>query len=109
METLNIALPATMKEFIQAQVTLGGYSSASEYLRDLIRSDQRRKVKEALEAELLKGLHSGEAIVMIDEDWDSLKQEVAQRLISGNENGSLLAKVSNKEDLADGCLPQFHL
>jgi len=88
METLNIALPASMKEFIQAQVTLGSYSSASEYLRDLIRSDQRRKAKEALEAELLKGLNSGEATVMTDEDWDSIKHEVAQRLISGKENCS---------------------
>jgi antitoxin ParD1/3/4 len=88
METLNIALPPTMKQFIHEQVILGGYSSASEYLRDLIRNDQRRKAKEALEAELLKGLHSGEATVMTDDDWDSLKHEVAQRLSARNENGS---------------------
>ena len=34
METMNIALPDSMKHFVQEQVTEGGYSSASEYVRD---------------------------------------------------------------------------
>jgi hypothetical protein len=45
----------------------------------------KSQIKEALEAELLKGLHSGEAKVMTDKDWESLKREVAQQLRAGNE------------------------
>ncbi len=37
METMNIALPNSLKAFVEAQVTSGGYSSASEYIREGIR------------------------------------------------------------------------
>ena len=33
METMNIALPESMKSFVQQRVAEGGYSSASEYVR----------------------------------------------------------------------------
>jgi hypothetical protein len=35
METMNIALPEAMKLFVQERVSEGGYSSVSEYVRDL--------------------------------------------------------------------------
>ena len=56
METMNIALPQAMKHFVQARVSEGGYSSASEYVRELIRADQRRKAEERIDALLLEGL-----------------------------------------------------
>lgn len=39
MDTMNIALPESMKEFVQIRVASGGYSSASEYIRALIRCE----------------------------------------------------------------------
>ena len=45
MDTMNIALPAAMKQFVQEQVRRGGYSSVSEYIRDLIRRDQKEAVQ----------------------------------------------------------------
>ena len=47
METMNIALPESMKHFVQERVTEGGYSSVSEYVRELIRADQKRKSEDA--------------------------------------------------------------
>ena len=44
-DSMNIALPDTMKEFVLQQVSEGGYSTASEYVRDLIRADQKRKAE----------------------------------------------------------------
>jgi antitoxin ParD1/3/4 len=38
--TLTISLPRTMKEFIEAKVGEGRFSTPSEYLRSLIRDDQ---------------------------------------------------------------------
>lgn len=32
METMNIALPESMKQFVQERVSQGGYSSVSEYV-----------------------------------------------------------------------------
>jgi hypothetical protein len=40
MATLNISLPDSRREFVDQQVAAGGYSTASEYIRDLIRQAQ---------------------------------------------------------------------
>ena len=82
-ETMNIALPDNLKEYVLRQVTSGGYTSASEYVRELIRSDQKRKTQEKLESLLLDGLESGEAREFTAEDWAELKRRVWQRDQSG--------------------------
>lgn len=79
METMNIALPQAMKQFVQSQVERGGYSSVSEYIRDLIRTDQKEKAREALEAEILRGIDSGTSTPMTSEDWAEIRSEVANR------------------------------
>ena len=48
--TLDISLPDTLGEFVQERVTRDGYDTASDYLRDLIHEDQRRKAQEKLDA-----------------------------------------------------------
>jgi antitoxin ParD1/3/4 len=75
METMNIALPESLKQFVQTQVNDGGYSSASEYVRELIRKDLQVK-KAGLEQELLKGLHSGPATSMTKADWNRARSKV---------------------------------
>lgn len=40
MGTMNISLPDTLKAFVDQQVTARGYSTSSEYVRELIRKDQ---------------------------------------------------------------------
>lgn len=82
METMNIALPETMKQFVQGQVERGGYSSVSEYIRDLIRTDQREKARDALETEILKGLGSGSSTPMNAEDWAEIRAKVVERSAS---------------------------
>ena len=76
---MNIALPENMKRFVHEQVADGGYSSASEYIRGLIRNDQKEKARTALEAEVLKGLGSGESTPMTEEDWRSIREEIYRR------------------------------
>ena len=53
MSTLNISLPAAMKTFVDTQVRSGLYSSASDYLRTLIRADQQRCAEAVVEAQIL--------------------------------------------------------
>ena len=77
--TMNVAIPKALKDFVQEQVSIGGYSSVSEYVRELIRADQRQKVRETVEAEILKGLRSGEATPMTKEDWSAIREEVVKR------------------------------
>ncbi len=79
METMNIALPEAMKQFVQKQVERGGYSSVSEYIRDLIRTDQKGRARDALETEVLRGLDSGAATPMNREDWAEIRAKVVER------------------------------
>jgi antitoxin ParD1/3/4 len=78
MTTMNISLPDEMKAFVESQMTADGYATASEYLRALIRDDQKRHAKRSLEAKLLDGLQ-GPAVEMTREDWDSIMREAAER------------------------------
>jgi len=80
METMNIALPESMKQFVQDRVSEGGYSSVSEYVRELIRADQRRKAQDRIDALLLEGLGSGEPIPVTPEYWEEKKRRLTERL-----------------------------
>lgn len=62
MATMNISLPDPMRDWVQAQIEIGKYSSSSDYVRDLIRKDQEKRDKlAALQAAITEGLESGEA------------------------------------------------
>jgi antitoxin ParD1/3/4 len=80
METMNIALPESMKSFIHERVSEGGYSSVSEYVRDLVRADQKRRMEERIDGLLLEGLNSGEPIEVTPEYWEKKKQRLTERL-----------------------------
>lgn len=53
MTTMNVSLPQPLKEYVDLRLVDGGYSSASEYIRELIRLDQDRQV---LRTKILEGL-----------------------------------------------------
>ena len=82
MDTMNIALPNNLKEYVQRHVEQGGYSGASEYIRELIRLDQRESAQAVLETELLKGLASGPPQKMTAADWSAIRGEVKRRISS---------------------------
>ncbi len=79
MQTMNISLPDRLKEFVDGQVQAGRYSSVSEYVRDLIRDDEKRKALEKLETMLMEGLQSGEPTEMTRQDWSDIRREAAAR------------------------------
>lgn len=61
MESMNISLPEPLKQFVDGRISTGRYSSASEYVRELIRADVKRKAEDQLESKLLEGLNSTES------------------------------------------------
>ena len=79
MISLNISLPEAMQAFIDEQVKTGGYGTASEYLRELIRDDQKRKLQEKLETLLLEGLASRLPTELTTENWKYIQHEVKRR------------------------------
>lgn len=59
MPQLNVSLPEGLKKWAEARVAEGRYSSASDYIRDLLRQDQDRAAElRWLQAEIDKGLAS---------------------------------------------------
>jgi antitoxin ParD1/3/4 len=79
MQSMNISLPEPLKRFVDEQIGQGRYSSVSEYMRDLIRADERRKAEEQLEAKLLEGLGSAES-ELTAADWSVIRKEALARL-----------------------------
>jgi antitoxin ParD1/3/4 len=83
MQTMNISLPDPMKQYLEEQVSAGAYSSASEYVRELVRADQKRHAKDQLEQTLLNAINSGDPIditpEMIEEVRKKLRARAAQR------------------------------
>jgi antitoxin ParD1/3/4 len=52
MTSLNISLPAALKEYVERQVATGDWGTPSEYVRELIRQDKERRLVN-LEQELV--------------------------------------------------------
>lgn len=62
MATMNVSLPAPMKEWVEDQASSGRYANASDYVRDLIRKDQARQDAIAvLQGKITEGLESGKS------------------------------------------------
>jgi antitoxin ParD1/3/4 len=75
MATMNISLPDTMRSFVEEELTEGGYQTASEYFRDLVRERQQYKAQQKFEALIAVGLAS-EPIVTTPEFWAELETKL---------------------------------
>lgn len=75
--TMNISLPDSMRVFVEETLADDGYGSASEYVRDLIRADQKRRNEKRLETLLIERLRSGD-----DETFtlDNVRAELRRRI-----------------------------
>jgi len=80
MTTMNISLPDSMRTFIDQKVAEGGYSTASEYIRQLVREDQKRAAQSRLESLLMEGLESGPPREMTPQDWKNLRRNLLERV-----------------------------
>lgn len=79
MQSMNISLPDPLKKFVDDQIAEGRYSSVSEYVRELIRADEKRKAEDRLEALLLDGLN-GEETELTREDWSAIRKEALAKI-----------------------------
>lgn len=75
MSTMNISLPDGLKTYVDDQVAGGGFGTASEYMRTLIREDQERKLLRGL---LLEGARSPIVGEFDAAYFDSLRQSISK-------------------------------
>ena len=74
---MTISLPEPLKQFIEQQVSAGGYASAEEYIGALVEAERARARLEEL---IVEGLESGPATEMTAEDWEDIRQEGLARI-----------------------------
>lgn len=73
MATMNISLPDELKAFAEAAVSDGRYSTVSDYMRDLIRTDEKkRRAIAQIQAALDEGEASGYTAINSDELYQDL-------------------------------------
>jgi antitoxin ParD1/3/4 len=77
MAQVNVSFPPALKEWIDQKVAEGRYSSASDYLRDLIRRDQEAAMAETewLRGLIAEGLASG----VVDEEPEAVIENIIAR------------------------------
>ena len=73
--SMNISLPAPLKSWVEEQVTARGYSTASEFVREVLRREQVAAAKERVEAHLLESLASGPSRRMDRKAWARIRNE----------------------------------
>jgi antitoxin ParD1/3/4 len=78
MSQLNVSIPSALKSWIDTRVAEGRHSSASDYMRDLIRRDQDSAADETV---WLRGLiEEGLASGVIEKDAsDVIEDIIAER------------------------------
>ena len=69
-----------LKAFVEEQTAAEGYTSASEYIRELIRAARNRRTRvHRLETLLLEGLESGDCLEADEAYWNSKQRKLRQR------------------------------
>ncbi|HUY31222.1 MAG TPA: type II toxin-antitoxin system ParD family antitoxin [Pirellulales bacterium] len=81
MTSLNVSLPEPMKAFVESQVADGDYSTASEYIRSLIREAQQSQSDKVLEGWLMMGLNRRDFGAISDDEWETRKREHRARRV----------------------------
>lgn len=80
--TMNISLPEPLKQWVEKQVNQGGFSTASEYIRDVLRREQIVDLRSQIDRRLTGALNSGEPISYSS----SAIRRKAQKNVSNNYN-----------------------
>ncbi len=101
MATMNVSLPDLMKEWVDERVKSGQYGNASEYVRDLIREDQR---DEELRRQLIRELEESEEDIRqgryielrSDEEIEQFFDDIIQRAIDESAQGHKKGKRTSR-------------
>jgi antitoxin ParD1/3/4 len=76
---LTVSLSPNQRSWVEARIETGGYGNISDYIRRLIRKDQRELARAELEKKLLAALDSGKPIEATGEYWQRKRLELTRR------------------------------
>lgn len=87
MPTMNVSLPGDMVDFVENEVSSGGYASSSEVVREALRLLRHEKAQEAeklavLRREVRRGLDAVEAGHLSDKSVSDILEDVLREASS---------------------------
>jgi antitoxin ParD1/3/4 len=88
MTSMNVSLPENLRKYVETKVREGGYGSASEFIRELIRAAKSQETKEAELRSLvelgLEQLRRGESVDLSETElpkfFEAMKKRARARL-----------------------------
>lgn len=84
MASLNVSMTPELRKFVDQRTKSTSHSTPTEYIRTLIREDQKRAQREQLDRLLLEGLESGEPIDATSEQYWLKKKAMLQKRLQSN-------------------------
>ncbi len=79
MVNINVVLTDELKQFVDEEIREGGYVSASEYVRDLVRLRQRSKAESLRRQLIAEGLASGPPAPLPPGHFQTLLERASNR------------------------------
>jgi antitoxin ParD1/3/4 len=83
MPTVMISLSDSLNDFAEAQAAAKGHRTIEDYLQSLLQAEKAQQ-DARLEALLLEGLASGDAMPLGESFWQDLRAE-AERAVRGDQ------------------------
>jgi hypothetical protein len=77
--SLNISLPASLRKWVERNVSRKGFDSAEALVVDMLRREQAQEAREKIDALLLAAIDSGESTPMTEKDWERIRTVGRQR------------------------------
>ena len=77
---MNISLPPTLKDWVDEQVSRRGFGTASEFVRQILRDEQQRQLRQRIDTALIEGMDSGRSTPMTAADWEDIRRAGRRRL-----------------------------
>ncbi len=76
-KSLHVTLPEKLHRFVKQRIEQSGYSTKSDYVQELIRSDMRAQEQIRLKNMLLESLASGRKDYT-EKEWVALREQVVK-------------------------------
>jgi antitoxin ParD1/3/4 len=69
-----------MKSWVHGQTRQAGFSTVSEYIRDVLRREQQRLARAEIDEKLLEAVEEGQSAPMTRADWQRLRETGRQKV-----------------------------
>lgn len=77
--SMNISLPPALREWVEQQVEVRGFGTASEFVRDMIRRERERMQRERIDQKLLSAMKTPVS-ELTEGDWKAIRREGKKRI-----------------------------